>query len=175
MTPLTSTTRLLPCPDAPRLRVRFLPWAQRQATAGFSLIEVMCAVLVLGIGLAGLTEGLATAVRSTRESQLQTTASHYAAGLLETLRAEGLLEDGETEGECETVLAPHRWRQSIAPTDLEGLHDVALSVSDPRTGKTLCELRTLLFEAPGGLLSTNTGGGRAAGGDARRRERRNQR
>jgi prepilin-type N-terminal cleavage/methylation domain-containing protein len=126
---------------------------------GFSLIEVMCAILVLGIGLAGLTEGIAGALRSTREARLQSAAILFAAGLLETLRAEGYLTDGVTEGDCGPGLAPHRWRQTIARTDLDGLHDVLVAIEDGRTGKTLCELRTLLFEPPTGSLPTESNPG----------------
>ena len=68
--------------------------------SGFSLVEVMCAILILGIALAGLTQGVTTALTSSKESELQTTAALVAAGLVETLRAEGNLSDGTTEGEC---------------------------------------------------------------------------
>ena len=68
-------------------------------TAGFSLIEVMCAILILGIGLVGLTQGLTTALSSTKESEWQTSAALVAAGRMETLRAEGYLKDGVEAGE----------------------------------------------------------------------------
>ena len=66
--------------------------------AGFSLVEVMCAILILGISLVGLTQGITAALRSSKESELQTTAALIAAGQIETLRAEGFVIDGETEG-----------------------------------------------------------------------------
>ena len=48
--------------------------------AGFSLIEVMCAVLILGIGIAGLTQGITTALASSKEAEVQTAAALLAAG-----------------------------------------------------------------------------------------------
>ena len=144
---------------------------RQNASAAFSLIEVMVAMLILGVGLAGLTEGITGALRATRESRLQTAATLQAAGLLETLRAESYLTDGTTEGDCGPGLTPHRWRQTISRTDLDGLHDVAVTILDRRTGQTLCELRTLLFEAPGGSLATNSNRGAASESDRRRRDR----
>lgn len=126
---------------------------------GFSLIEVLCAILILGIGVVGLTEGIATALRSSREAQLQTVAMLEAAGMIDALRAEGYLTDGTTEGECRRGLAPHRWRRTVSRTDLEGLHEVVVAIQDGRSGQDICELRTLMFEVPTGSL----------GGDATRR------
>lgn len=117
--------------------------------SGFSLVEVLCAILILGVALAGLTQGLSTALNSHKESELQTSAALIAAGQLETLRAEGWLDDGETEGECGGGLSLYRWRQTIAPAGVAGLHDVTVAVEHTRTGKPIFELRTLLFEAPG--------------------------
>ena len=45
------------------------------ANAGFSLVEVMIAVLILGIAIVGLTQGFTTALASSKESELQTTAA----------------------------------------------------------------------------------------------------
>ena len=76
--------------------------------SGFSLVEVMCAILILGIALAGLTQGVTTALTSSKESELQTTAALYAAGQIESLRAEGYLSDGETQGDCGEGLSLYR-------------------------------------------------------------------
>ena len=116
--------------------------------SGFSLVEVMCAILILGVALAGLTQGVTTALTSSKESELQTTAALLAAGRIETLRAEGYLTDGVTEGECGEGLALYRWRQSIASTGIDGLHDVEVVVENAKSGKAIYELKTMLFEPP---------------------------
>ncbi len=116
--------------------------------AGFSLVEVLAAVLILGIGVVGITEGIVTAVRSARDGEVQTAAVLYAEGVIETLRAEGYLTDGVSDGECTDVLESCRWRRTIAPTELEGLHDITVVIETRRDGKQVCELRTLLFEKP---------------------------
>ena len=119
----------------------------RSAT-GFSLIELMCAILILGIGLAGLTRGLTTALSSSKESQLQTAASLIAAGRIETLRAEGYITDRVEEGECGEGLSLYRWKQSIKKSTIDGLHEVEVVVEHSKTGNSIYELRTLLFDPP---------------------------
>src|SRR6266568_2561313 len=92
--------------------------------SGFSLVEVMCAILILGVALAGLTQGVTTALTSSKESELQTTASLFAAGLIESLHAEAYLSDGVTEGDCGESLSLYRWQQSITNAGIDGLHQV---------------------------------------------------
>ncbi len=117
-------------------------------TAGFSLTEVLCAILILGIGIVGLTQGITTALSSSKESELQTTAALLAAGRIETLRAEGYLVDGESEGECGADLALYHWKQSITSTTIDGLHEVEVVVQNSQSGQAIYELRTLLFDPP---------------------------
>jgi type IV pilus modification protein PilV len=117
-------------------------------TAGFSLIEVMCAILVLGVGLVGLTQGLTTALSSTKESELQTSAALIAAGRIETLRADGYLKDGVEEGEGGEGLSLYRWKQTITSTTINGLHEVEVVVENAKSGRSIYELRTLLFDPP---------------------------
>lgn len=117
-------------------------------SAGFSLIEVMVAILILGIALVGLTQGISTALGSSKESELQTTAALFAAGQIEQLRAEGGLTDKDTDGDCGTGLELYRWKQSVAATPLDGLHEVTVTIESTRDGKPIYELKTLLFERP---------------------------
>jgi prepilin-type N-terminal cleavage/methylation domain-containing protein len=114
----------------------------------FSLIEVLCAILILGIGLVGLTQGITSALSSSKETELQTVAALLAAARLETLRAEAYLVPGTTEGEGEGDLSLYVWRQAITITATEGLFDVEVSVAHARSGQSLYELRTLLFDPP---------------------------
>ena len=132
--------------------------------AGFSLVEVMCALAVLGIGVVGLTQGLATALKSARETELQTAFSLYASGQIELLRAEGYLTDGETEGECGGDLSKYRWKRRVSAAGPEGLHEVVVTLESAADGAPVYELHTLLFEVPLGATETES-----------RRERESQR
>ena len=117
-------------------------------SSGFSLLEVMCAILILGVGLVGLTQGITTALQSGKESELQTTAALLAAGQIETLRADGFVIEGETEGDGEGELSLYHWKQSVTSASIEGLYEVEVTVEHAKTGKTICELKTLLFDPP---------------------------
>jgi type IV pilus modification protein PilV len=114
--------------------------------AGFSLIEVMCAILILGIGVVGLTQGIAAALRSSKETEVQTAAAFIAAGQIETLRADGIITDGVTEGDADE--GPYRWKQTVSSTTLDGLHEVQVEVETATSGQLIYELKTLLFDAP---------------------------
>jgi hypothetical protein len=133
----------------------------------------MCAVLILGIALVGLTQALTTALSSTKESEVQTTAALLAAGRIETLRADGFLIDGETEGEGDEGLSLYRWRESVSSTSIDGLYEVAVVVESSRTGKKIYELRTLLFDPP--IVSTaDESGNRRDSSSRTGRDRRKQ-
>ena len=119
-----------------------------ESTCAFSLIEVMIAVLILGVALVGFVQGTTTAITSSKDSEIQTTAVLLASGRIEKLRAEGELEDGESDGDWAEDFPNYSWKQSIAPTEIKGLHDITLTIENPKTGKQLYELRTMLFEPP---------------------------
>jgi len=123
-------------------------------TAGFSLIEVMCAILILGVALVGLTQGLTTSLASSKESELQTTAALIAAGQIESLRADGYILEGVTEGEGGEGLSLYHWKQTVTKSTPEGLYEVEVVVSNSKTEQAIYELRTLLFDPP--LLSTTS-------------------
>jgi len=134
---------------------------------GFSLIEVMIAIVVLAVAVIGLTSGLNNALISSHDAEEETVAAEFAAGRVEMIRADQFIDDGETEGACGEDLPAYRWRQSIAPAGIDGLHDVKVTMKNARTGEAIYELRTLLFEPPVGSSTNQT----AANSD-RRRERR---
>ena len=122
--------------------------------AGFSLVELMGAILILGIGLVGLTQGITAALRSSKESDIQTAAALLAAAQIETNRADGIIFDGTTEGEADE--GPYRWRQTVSSTETDGLHEVEVVVEHSQSGQLIYELKTLLFDAP--LLPEDSSG-----------------
>lgn len=121
---------------------------QRRFHRGFSLIEVMVAVLILGFAFAGMSHGMNTALRSNKDSELLAAASHLAAAQVELLRAEPFFSNGTTEGAGSGRLSNYKWRQTISGTPLAGLHEIEVVVDHARTGERLYELRTFLFQQP---------------------------
>ena len=117
-----------------------------RSNGGFSLVEVMCAILILGIGMVGFIQGVTTALGSSKESELQTTAVLLASGKIEQLRAEGGVEDGVTDGDCGEDFPNYQWKQTVSSTSIRGLHEVELTIESTASGKQICELRTMLFE-----------------------------
>ena len=125
-----------------------------QRREGFSLVEVLCALLVLGIGVVGITEGLALSLRSSKEAESQTAASLLAASRIEFLRADKILIAGEEDGAFEAPFSHYVWRQTVTETQIRGLYDVRVEVFLPPAKQTLGELQTLLFERPTDALYT---------------------
>jgi len=113
---------------------------------GFTLVEVMCAILIMGVSLVGLTHGITTALGSCKDSEVQTVVVGLAAGQIETLRASAILTDGTTEGDFGESFPKYKWEQTVAPADMDGLHQVDVLVKDAKSDATLYKLTTLLFD-----------------------------
>lgn len=122
--------------------------SRMRGEGGFSLVEVLCAILLLGLGLAGLMEGITAALGSSKETERQTAAALLAAGQIEQLRAEGFLMEGETEGEGGAGMEAYAWRQTVRETSLEGLYEVTVIVTESADGREIFELKTMLFDPP---------------------------
>ena len=129
-----------------------------RSNEGFSLVEVMVAILILGIAVVGLVHGITTALASSKESELQTVAALYAQGKIEELRAKETLENGEDEGDCGTVLALYRWKQSVTDAGIPGLHEVDVVVEHGQTRQEIYELKTMLFEPEDDSNPSQAGG-----------------
>lgn len=64
------------------------PWRRLGVAAGFSLVEVLVAVVVLSIGLLGLAALQITGVRANDSAELRTTATLAAQDVADRLRAD---------------------------------------------------------------------------------------
>jgi prepilin-type N-terminal cleavage/methylation domain-containing protein len=121
---------------------------ERADKRAFSLIEVMIAILILGIAMVGFVNGITTALSSHKDSEVQTIGVLLASGRMEKIRTDGELEDGESDGDWGDDYPNYQWKQTTSPTDIKGLHEVTVVVENSKTGKQIYELKTMLLEVP---------------------------
>lgn len=118
--------------------------------SGFTLIEVLVAVAILGISLALLLSGFSTSLERMRQTRAETLALALAQSLLDRIGPEIPLERGKKKGTSKD--GEQRWYIDIedygSPADLDAwpapVFDVAVGVSiisdsEPHS----LELRTL--------------------------------
>src|ERR1700694_4870056 len=67
---------------------------QRSAAAGFTLIEVLVSLVILGIGLLGIAKLVLYSVRANDSAYLRTQATTLAYGILDNMRANALTAQG---------------------------------------------------------------------------------
>ena len=120
--------------------------SRRAARDGFSLVEVICAIAILAVGLVGLVQGITTALSSSKEAELQTTAALFAAGQIESIRADGFVIEGESDGDCGPDLDAYQWRQNVTSTPIDGLFEINVVIEHAKTGKQIYQLQTLMFD-----------------------------
>lgn len=121
---------------------------KRGNRGGFSLVEVLIAVLIMAVGITGLVEGLSTTLYSSRDSEKLTTAAYLAAGQIEFIRSDGILLEGTNEGQWTGQLEGYSYTEEIRESDTEGLYEITVVILESSTSKKIYELKTYLFEAP---------------------------
>jgi hypothetical protein len=91
------------------------------------------------------------------------------------LRASAVLTDETTEGDFGESFPKYKWEQTVAPSDVDGLHQVDVVVKDAKSDATLYKLTTLLFDSD--YPSTSAADAKQKARDlekARKRNRRSQ-
>jgi hypothetical protein len=89
------------------------------------------------------------------------------------LRAGAVLSDGTTDGDFGDNFPKYSWEQTIAPGEVDGLHQVDVLVKDAKSGATLYQLTTLLFDSD--YPSTSTSDAKAKQRDLDKAKKRNRR
>ena len=118
---------------------------------GFSLVETICASLILGVGLVGIVEAITLSLTTSKECERYTQSVLLAAGHLEELRATGTLSAGEESGDFGELFPLYSWSQTVTETSLDGLYEVTVVVEikkDETKSESFYELKTLLFDMP---------------------------
>ena len=105
---------------------------------GFSLIEVLIALVVLGVGLVGLARLQLNMLGGTAESVLHDSAVRLAEDKLEALRFElsqgRMPQTGSDEPKVQDVIMQRHWELKPSPTGLVETN-IVMQWRDIRTGE----------------------------------------
>ncbi|OGP88482.1 MAG: hypothetical protein A2156_03405 [Deltaproteobacteria bacterium RBG_16_48_10] len=82
---------------------------------GFTLLEVVIALAILGIGLTVIMELFSGGLRLARVSQEYTKAMNYASLKMEEIATQRTIEEGQDEGEFDKTF---RWQVSVEKVDI---------------------------------------------------------
>jgi prepilin-type N-terminal cleavage/methylation domain-containing protein len=102
---------------------------------GFSLVEMMAALVIFSVGVVGTLHVFSLSVVSAGTSVHYNKAVFLAQGLLEEKLAEEDWSLGEDSGGLEAQLPEGQWTSRVLSTDTEGLYEVEISVAWTERGK----------------------------------------
>lgn len=105
------------------------PWFLRRRSRGFTLVEVLSALLIFSVAIVALIRSLgdSTAMQSSMIDRAR--AADLAENILEEIKYTGEIEIGSEEGEFEGGDATFSWKTEITETETPGLVQVAATVS----------------------------------------------
>jgi len=120
---------------------------ERCHRAGFSLVEMVAAVMIFSFAVLATMEIFTLCLRSAATSANHTRAVFLAQGLMEEALVEGNLIVGEDGGDLEEHLTEGAWIREIMESETEGLYEVYVTVSWLERGQEQTfELTTLAAE-----------------------------
>ena len=92
------------------------PWSYLPSP-GFTLLEVMVALMIMGVGLVSVLELFSGSIRLGAKASQRTQAAIYGQNVMDRLFAQEQLEDGESSGELPNGYAWRAQVQEIYPDD----------------------------------------------------------
>lgn len=100
--------------------------------AGFTLLEVMVALVIISLALAGVASSMGQMIDTANTMRDRTYASWIAQNKITELRLSGVLpEVGESNGEEDYANTTWAWSAEVSETGIENLMKVDVSVSYP--------------------------------------------
>ncbi len=103
---------------------------QPPAWAGFTLLEVMIALMILAVGLVTVLELFAGSIRLGGRASSRTQAALYGQNIMERLFAQTVLEDGEQTGELPDGYSWQTLVRERPPDDADRLRSEGESPTD---------------------------------------------
>ena len=112
---------------------------------GFTLIEVLTALVIFSVALVAFIEGMGSAISIQAELRARGRAEELAANTLEELRVNGQPKEGQDSGQFKDEDAGYAWRTVTRSTDYNNLYEVTATVSwDEGAGAKDYSLTTLI-------------------------------
>ena len=129
--------------------------------AGFTLIEVMVALVIVSLALAGIAASMGQMIDTANTMRDRTFASWIAQNKIAEMRLAGVIpEVGETSGDVDFANASWSWTADVSETGVENLLKVEVTVSYAGFDQPVRQVTGFIGEpvAPGqGNLAWNAG------------------
>jgi general secretion pathway protein I len=104
-------------------------WCAQSASRGFTLLEVLVALVIVTVGMGALLSALSSSAESTGYLRDKTFAEWVALNHLEEVRlALQRPKKGKTDGETEMAGRDWTWSQEVLETEVKGILRVDVSV-----------------------------------------------
>lgn len=101
---------------------------------GFTLLEVLVAMVVATLGLLAVTLTTLTASRNASTLRERTIAHWVAMNVASEIRLSGQFPDiGSSDGDAEFADTDWRWEADVSGTDIEGLRRIEIKVAYAQT------------------------------------------
>ncbi|MBS0377002.1 MAG: type II secretion system minor pseudopilin GspI [Proteobacteria bacterium] len=99
------------------------------AAAGFTLIEVLVALVIVAVGMAAVMSALSSSASTVNFLRDETFANWVALNKIATLRLSGQQpQTGTTDGDVDFGNRSWHWRQEVVTTDLPGVLRIEVKV-----------------------------------------------
>ena len=130
-------------------------------TTGFTLIEVMVALVIVSLALAGVAASMGQMIDTANTMRDRTFASWIAQNKITEMRIAGVIpEVGESSGDVDYANTSWDWTADVSETGVENLMKVDVAVSYAGSDATIFKVTGFIGEpvAPGqGNLAWNSG------------------
>ncbi|CAN1528130.1 Prokaryotic N-terminal methylation site [Fimbriimonadaceae bacterium] len=116
---------------------------------GFTLIEVLVAIILLGTGIAAVSLALGNVARNAARIEESASLNRLAARKLDELVATGEATNGNASGTFEEEGFPNvNWAITSEPSGVENLNTITITVSKEANDETGKQMSTLVFVPP---------------------------